>query len=146
MFATNHAQGLYRGIEKYGGGSIRELTLRREAGGISHGTFVAARQELCSGSSPLSASRASRITSSSIRYWPRSSSPGRRPSTRPGQKPSGAPSRQPRSQGWRGNLQNQIMVRTNLAIRRNLPHSFYYNRKESGWNEQVHPHSSVQLM
>lgn len=47
MFATNHAQGLYRGIEKYGGGSIRELTLRREAGGISHGTFVAARQELC---------------------------------------------------------------------------------------------------
>lgn len=47
MFATNHAQELYRGIEKYGGGSIRELTLRREAGGISHGTFVAARQELC---------------------------------------------------------------------------------------------------
>ena len=47
MFATNHAQGLYRGIEKYGGGSIRELTLRREAGGISHGTFIAARQELC---------------------------------------------------------------------------------------------------
>ena len=47
MFATNHAQGLYREIEKYGGGSIRELTLRREAGGISHGTFVAARQELC---------------------------------------------------------------------------------------------------
>ena len=31
MFATNHAQGLYRGIEKYGGGSIRELTLRCEA-------------------------------------------------------------------------------------------------------------------
>lgn len=47
MFATNHAQGLYRGIEKYGGGSIRELTLRREAGGSSHGTFIAARQELC---------------------------------------------------------------------------------------------------
>lgn len=47
MFATNHAQRLYREIEKYGGGSIRELTLRREAGGISHGTFVAARQELC---------------------------------------------------------------------------------------------------
>lgn len=47
MFATNHAQGLYRGIEKYGGGSIRELTLRCEAGNISHGTFIAARQELC---------------------------------------------------------------------------------------------------
>lgn len=47
MFATNHAQGLYRGIEKYGGGSIRELTLPCEAGNISHGTFIAARQELC---------------------------------------------------------------------------------------------------
>ena len=47
MFATNHAQGLYRGIEKYGGGSIRELTLRCEAGNISHGTFIAARQERC---------------------------------------------------------------------------------------------------
>lgn len=47
MFATNHAQGLYRGIEKYGGGAIRELTLRCEAGNISHGTFIAARQELC---------------------------------------------------------------------------------------------------
>ena len=47
MFATNHAQGLYRGIEKYGGGSIRELTLRCEAGNISHGTFIAARKELC---------------------------------------------------------------------------------------------------
>lgn len=47
MFVTNHAKALYRGIEKYGGGSIREMTLRCEAGAISHGTFVAARQELC---------------------------------------------------------------------------------------------------
>ena len=47
MLLTNHAQKLYRGIEALGGGVIREQVLRAKAGGISHGTFIAARQELC---------------------------------------------------------------------------------------------------
>ena len=45
MLLTNHAQKLYRGIEALGGGVIREQVLRAKAGGISHGTFIAARQK-----------------------------------------------------------------------------------------------------
>lgn len=47
MFVTNHAQELYRAIESLGGGAIREQVLRTRAGCISHGTFSAARRELC---------------------------------------------------------------------------------------------------
>lgn len=47
MLLTKHAQKLYRAIEKLGGGAIREQVLRAKADGISHGTFIAARQDLC---------------------------------------------------------------------------------------------------
>ncbi|WP_337777984.1 hypothetical protein [Mitsuokella jalaludinii] len=47
MILTKHAQELYQAIERLGGGAIREQRLRAESGGFSHGTFIAARQELC---------------------------------------------------------------------------------------------------
>lgn len=102
MLLTNHAQKLYRGIEALGGGVIREQVLRAKAGGISHGTFIAARQELCKAGF-LAIERTARKPH--YRLMTRSarqrSSRSRRPSTRRARSPSSRQRRKSRPPGQR---------------------------------------------